>query len=269
LERIGVHGSGVMARGIAALCLERGFAVVLASGSPERARALRAGLLALAPNAGVTADPSELATCSLIVEATVEDLDTKRAVLERIDARADADAVLATTTSSLSITELAAGLQRPDRFVGLHFFNPVAKMRLVEVVAGQATGPIAVERGRAFVQALGKMPLTVPDRAGFLVNRLLIPYLNQAARLVEQGNASMEDVDRAMVLGAGHPMGPFALIDLIGVDVCLAIGRSLYEEYHRTADAPTHELKSRAVAGLLGRKTHRGYYEYPARDERG
>jgi 3-hydroxybutyryl-CoA dehydrogenase len=267
MDRVGVFGTGVMARGIAALCLERGFDVVLASGSTQRAEALRAQLSDEAPGGDVSADPSDLGACSLIVEATVEDLETKGAVLRDIEAGVGAEVVLATTTSALSITELAAGLGRPEMFVGVHFFNPVRKMRLVEVVAGLATGPDAIARCRAFAEALGKVPLTVPDRAGFLVNRLLIPYLNQAARLVERGGASVEEVDQAKVLGAGHPMGPFALIDLIGVDVCVAIGRSLYEEYHRTADAPTHELTSRAVAGFLGRKTGKGYYEYPPKDE--
>jgi 3-hydroxybutyryl-CoA dehydrogenase len=147
--------------------------------------------------------------------------------------------------------------------VGIHFFNPVHRMSLVEVVPGLRTEPETVARARDFVHSVGKRPLTVPDGAGFLVNRLLIPYLNQAARLAESGYATPEDVDRAMVIGAGHPMGPFALMDLIGADVCVAIGRSLEAEYHRTSDGPTPEMLRRVSTGWLGRKTGRGYFEYP------
>jgi 3-hydroxybutyryl-CoA dehydrogenase len=140
----------------------------------------------------------------------------------------------------------------------------VNRMPLVEVVAGLRTDEAAVRRGRDFVHALGKRPLRVPDGAGFLVNRLLIPYLNQAARLAESGFATAGDVDRAMTLGAGHPMGPFALIDLIGADVVQAIGRSLEETFHRTCDAPPPELRRRVALGWLGRKNGRGYFEYPS-----
>jgi 3-hydroxybutyryl-CoA dehydrogenase len=262
---IGVYGTGVMAAGIASVTVASGFAVVLSSGSRERADALRVRLLDEVPEGRVSTDRSDLSACGILIEATVEDLEAKREVLRQMEALVEEDALMATTTSSLSVTELAAGLRRPGRFLGVHFFNPVAKMALVEVVAGQGTERSALERGSEFARALGKQPLTVGDRAGFLVNRLLIPYLNQAARLVESGVASVQDVDAAMTLGAAHPMGPFALIDLIGIDVCLAIGRSLYDEYHRTSDAPSHGLKSRAAFGFLGRKTGRGYYDYPPR----
>jgi 3-hydroxybutyryl-CoA dehydrogenase len=261
--RVAVFGTGVMASGIARLCLSRGRPVSVLSSSPDRAERLAHALRSERPDVAVASGPGELQRCSVFIEATLEDAEAKRTVLSQAEPLLPEDTVMATTTSSLSVTELAATLRRPGRFVGLHFFNPVHRIKLVEVVAGQRTGPDARRLGREFVLELGKRPLEVPDRAGFLVNRLLIPYLNQAARLVEEGFASTEDVDLAMKLGAGHPMGPFALIDLIGADVCVAIGRSLFDEFHRTSDAPSPELTRRVSLGLLGRKSGRGYYRYP------
>src|SRR6266516_3563404 len=154
---------------------------------------------------------------------------------------------------------------RPERALGLHFFNPVHRVKLVEVVAGVRTAPWALERGRAFAHGIGKHPLTVPDRAGFIVNRLMITYLNGAARLVESGAASVEDVDTAMTLGTAHPLGPFALIDLIGADVVVAIDRSVHQEIKDPIDAPSPGLLRQVSAGRLGRKTGRGYHTYPKR----
>jgi len=263
---IGLFGTGVMAKGIASLCAANGIDVVVLSGSPGRAGALRAEVLDVSPRAGVSTDPADLMECSLFLEATVEEIEPKRRALSMAEPLLPPDAVVASATSALSITELASFLERPERMIGLHFFNPVHRMPLVEVVSGLRTDPSSVERGRAFAHALGKRPLRVPDGAGFLVNRLLIPYLNQAVRLVESGYATVEDVDRAMVIGAGHPMGPFALIDLIGADVCVAIGRSLEDAYHRTSDAPPPDLRRRVGVGWLGRKTARGYHEHPPKD---
>ena len=256
---IGLFGTGVMARGIAALCLENGLFVVLMSASPPRAADLADSLQA---NGTVSTDPDDLRTCSLFLEATVEALDPKARALRVGEERLPEDAILASTTSSLSITELASCLRRPERMIGLHFFNPVHRMPLVEVVAGLRTDRSALERGRDFAHALGKRPLRVPDGPGFLINRLLIPYLNQAARLAESGYATTEDIDRAMTFGAGHPMGPFGLIDLIGADVVQAIGRSLEESFHRSCDGPSPELRRRVALGWLGRKTGRGYFDY-------
>ena len=261
-ERVGIFGTGVMAYGLARLCLSAGSMLVVASGSPGRADDLRAKLLEDHPEGHVSTERGDLNGCLFLLEATVEDLDAKRAALAGVEALVPADAILATTTSSLSITELAAPLRRPERFLGLHFFNPVHRMPLIEVVRGLRTEERSLRRGEELAAALGKVSLRVPDRAGFLVNRLLIPYLNQAARLVETGYASLEEVDLAMTLGAGHPMGPFALMDLIGLDVCLAIGRSLEEEFHRTCDSPPPELRRRVSLGLLGRKSGRGYHRY-------
>jgi 3-hydroxybutyryl-CoA dehydrogenase len=259
-ERIGLFGTGVMARGIAELCLGNGIGVVVRSASPDRAEAFAASL-----DGDVSTDSADLEGCGLFLEATVEAMAPKTKALCEAEAVLPPDAVFASTTSSLSITALAASLRGPERMIGLHFFNPVARMPLVEVVAGIRTEPAAVAAGRDFAHALGKRPLRVPDGAGFLVNRLLIPYLNQAARLAESGYATAEDVDRAMTLGTGHPMGPFGLIDLIGADVVQAIGQSLEDHYHRTSDGPPPELRRRVALGWLGRKTGRGYFEYRAR----
>jgi 3-hydroxybutyryl-CoA dehydrogenase len=259
---VGIFGTGVMAGGIAALCLDHGLDLVLLSNSPDRADRLRAELLESGAGGRVSTDRVDLHECSLLVEATVEDLSLKQAVLSEVEGIVRPDAVLATTTSSLSVTELGAALLRPERLVGLHFFNPVAKMKLVEVVGGVRSSDGALERAKEIAGALGKHPLVVPDAAGFLVNRLLIPYLNQAALLVERNVATAEDIDTAMKLGARHPMGPLALIDLIGADVCAAIGRSLERDFHRTSDSPPPELRRRVALGWLGRKTGRGYYRY-------
>src|SRR5437016_4529191 len=252
-ERIGVFGTGTMASGIAGLCLTNGLEVVLLSSSSQRADELAAELRSANDGAVVLCDPETLGGCSMFVEATIEEYQQKFRALRVAEALLPDAAVIASTTSSLSITELASCLDRPERMIGLHFFNPVHRMPLVEVVAGLRTELVAVERGRDLAHALGKRPLRVPDGAGFLVNRLLIPYLNQAVRLVESGCSTVEDVDRAMVIGAGHPMGPFALIDLIGADVCVAIGRSLEDAYHRTSDAPPPDLRRRVGVGWLGR----------------
>jgi 3-hydroxybutyryl-CoA dehydrogenase len=265
IQRVGLFGTGVMARGIGQLCLANGVEVVVRSASEDRARAAARDLREAVPEASVSTDAEDLGSCRLFLEATVEELEPKAAALREAEPMLAEDAIVASTTSSLSITELAACLRRPERMIGLHFFNPVHRMPLVEVVAGMRTDAAAVERGRDFAHALGKRPLRVPDGAGFLVNRLLIPYLNQAARLVESGYATVEDVDRAMTIGAGHPMGPFALIDLIGADVTAAIGRSLDGAFHRTCDGPPPDLRRRVSLGLLGLKTGRGYHDYPAK----
>jgi 3-hydroxybutyryl-CoA dehydrogenase len=271
-QPVAVFGTGVMAHGIARLCLSHGYPVLILSNSPQRAQHLRSRLAhevhEQAAAGPVSADYAELEECEVFVEATVEALDVKHRVLREVEPRVPSDAVIATTTSSLSITRLGSALERPERFLGLHFFNPVHRMKLVEVVRGMRTSGAALSRGEAFVETLGKHPLRIPDQAGFLVNRLLIPYLNRAAWMVDAGVASIEDIDRAMVAGAGHPLGPLALIDLIGADVAVAIGRSLHEETNRPGDSPPSGLQRRAVSGWLGRKTGQGYHAYPRHRQR-
>ena len=264
---IGVFGTGVMAHGIALISLHHGFDVVVLSNSAARAEHLRDRLareVERDPNPGaVSCDESALARAELFIEATVEEMGAKEAALARVAPTMGDDAVIATTTSSLSVTALGASLRRPERFLGLHFFNPVSRMKLVEVVATVATSDATLARGRTFVDRIGKRAVAVPDRAGFIVNRLMISYLNGATRLVESGAATVEDVDQAMRLGLAHPLGPFALIDLVGADIVAAIGRSLYGETGESLHAPSPGLLRQVASGGLGRKTGRGYHQYP------
>ena len=264
---IGVFGTGVMAHGIALICLHHGFDVVVVSGTAGRAEHLRDRLAHEAERdptpAAVTCDEAGLARAELFVEATVEEAGAKQAALARVEPALAEEALIATTTSSLSVTALGASLRRPERFLGLHFFNPVSRMKLVEVVATVVTSDDALARGRAFVDRIGKRAVAVPDRAGFIVNRLMISYLNGATRLVEGGAATVEDVDQAMKLGLAHPLGPFALIDLVGADIVAAIGRSLYEETGEALHAPSPGLLRQVASGRLGRKAGGGYHRYP------
>ena len=264
-ERLGIAGSGAIACGLAAVAAQRGSVVVWArsDGSAEKAdRRVRALCERAGANVNgtlrVTSDGAELAAASFVVEAIVEDPEAKRELIRDLGGRLRADAILASTTSSLSIAELAEASGRPDRFVGLHVFNPVPKMELVELVFPAASSPDTRARARAFCVALGKTPVEVPDTAGFVVNRLLFPYLFEAVRLMERTGLEPEAVDTCMRLGAGHPLGPLALLDLVGLDVSAAIGRTI------GADVP--ERVERMISdGALGRKSGRGFYAYDRR----
>ncbi len=203
----------------------------------------------------VTCDSAALADASFVVEAIVEDPDAKAALMLDLAPRLRDDAILATTTSSLSITELAEASGRPDRFVGLHVFNPVPKMDLIELVFPAAAAPDTRARAREFCLSLGKTAVEVPDTAGFVVNRLLFPYLFEAVRLMERTGLEPEAIDTCMQLGAGHPLGPMALLDLVGLDVSAAIGETI------GADVP-ERIQTMIADGTLGRKTGRGFYTY-------
>jgi 3-hydroxybutyryl-CoA dehydrogenase len=261
-ERVGIAGSGAIACGLAAVAAQRGDVVVLArsGGSAEeadrRVRALceKAGV-DVNGNVRVTCDSAELAGTSFVVEAIVEDPAAKRALMSELGAGLADDTILATTTSSLSITELAAASGRPDRFVGLHVFNPVPKMALVELAFPEAASERTRDRARALCEALGKTAVEVPDTAGFVVNRLLFPYLFEAVRLMERTGLEPEAIDTCMKLGAGHPLGPLALLDLVGLDVSAAIGQTI------GADVP-ERIERMIGAGALGRKAGRGFYAY-------
>jgi 3-hydroxybutyryl-CoA dehydrogenase len=263
-ERVGIAGSGAIACGLAAVAAQRGDVVVLArsDGSAERAdqrvRALceKAGVN-VNGNVRVTCDSAELAGASFVVEAIAEDPAAKSALMAELGAELADDAILASTTSSLSIAELAEASGRPDRFVGLHVFNPVPKMDLVELAFPEAATPRTRERARALCEALGKTAVEVPDTAGFVVNRLLFPYLFEAVRLMERIGLEPEAIDTCMRLGAGHPLGPLALLDLVGLDVSAAIGRTI------GADVP-ERIERMIEAGELGRKAGRGFYAYDA-----
>jgi 3-hydroxybutyryl-CoA dehydrogenase len=274
---LGLVGTGTVASGLAEAAAAAGLPVVglgRSSGSCERARAAVEGSTArsvekgrLEPGAREealarirwTTEPTDLAGCGFVVEAVAEDLAAKREVFATLDAVADVDAVLATATSSLPVVRLAAATRRADRVLGFHVFNPVPSMRLVELVRTVATSDDAVAVAEAVAGRLGKTVVHCRDRAGFIVNRLLFPYLNDAARMVEEGYASVEDVDTVMTLGCRHPLGPMRLMDLVGLDVTVEILRSLQAEHLDPAYAPVPLLEEMVAAGFLGRKSGRGF----------
>jgi 3-hydroxybutyryl-CoA dehydrogenase len=263
-EKVGIAGSGAIACGLAAVAAQHGPVVLWARSDGSAGRAdLR--IRALCEKVGasvngtlrVTCDPADLAEASFVVEAIVESPEAKSELIARLGAGLPSDTVLATTTSSLSIEALAEASGRPDRFVGLHVFNPVPKMELVELAFPAAAGEATRERARALCAALGKTAIEVPDTPGFVVNRLLFPYLFEAVRLMERTGLEPEAIDTCMRLGAGHPLGPLALLDLVGLDVSAAIGRTIGAEVPQTVE--------RLIAdGALGRKAGRGFFRYDA-----
>ncbi|MFW6691226.1 3-hydroxyacyl-CoA dehydrogenase family protein [Streptomyces sp. MAR4 CNX-425] len=280
---VGVAGSGTMASGIAEVCARAGYEVVLAARSEEKAAAAKArvaasldrsvgkGRLSPAGRDAALARVSPagsldaLAGADLIVEAVAEDLAVKRQLFAALDKVARPGAVLATTTSSLPVVACAAATSRPEDVVGMHFFNPAQVMRLVEVVRTVRTGDGAHATVREVCARLGKHAVDCGDRAGFIVNALLFPYLNNAVKMVQEHYASLDDIDAAMKLGGGYPMGPFELLDVVGLDVSLAIERVLHREFRDPGLAPAPLLEHLVAAGCLGRKTGRGFREYAAR----
>jgi 3-hydroxybutyryl-CoA dehydrogenase len=204
----------------------------------------------------------DIADADFVVEAVTEDLDTKLEVFARIDELVRPDVILATNTSSLPIANLAAVTKRPDRVLGVHFFNPPPVMKLLELVRALTTSDEVVEFARAFAERIGKTPILAKDRAGFIVNFLLVPYLNSAIEMLDQGFATREDIDTGVVLGLGHPMGPLTLADLIGLDTMLQVSAVLYDEFKDPIYSPPTLLKRMVAAGYLGRKSGRGFYEY-------
>jgi 3-hydroxybutyryl-CoA dehydrogenase len=204
----------------------------------------------------------DLAGCDLIVEAIVENVEAKRVAYTALDALVGEQTIFCSNTSSLCIAELAATTRRPDRFAGLHFFNPVPLMKLVEVIRALTTSEATYRAVFAFAQSLGKEPITAPDRPGFIVNRLLVPYLLDAIRAYENGLGTLEDIDKGMKLGCGYPMGPFTLLDFVGLDTTYYIANIMFDEFREPAYAPPPLLKRMVLAGRLGRKSGRGFYEY-------
>jgi len=204
----------------------------------------------------------DLAPCEIVVEAVVENINLKREIFSTLDKVCAADAVLASNTSSLCITEIAAFTTKPERVLGLHFFNPVPLMKLVEIIRALSTGDPAFERARGYVEQLGKTAVMAKDTPGFVVNRLLVPYLLDAVRLLESGIASREDIDNGMKLGCGHPMGPLTLLDFVGLDTTYYIANIMFEEFRQPNFAPPPLLKRMVLAGYLGRKSGRGFYDY-------
>jgi 3-hydroxybutyryl-CoA dehydrogenase len=209
-----------------------------------------------------TTSYADLKDCDLVVEAIVENVQAKREAYAKVEAVVGAACLLASNTSSLCVTELAASTTRPDRFGGLHFFNPVPLMKLVEVIRALTTSQPTFDALFAFATAIGKQPITAPDRGGFIVNRLLVPYLLDAVRCLEDGLGTVEDIDKGMMLGCGYPMGPFTLLDFVGLDTTYFIANILFEEFRETRFAPPPLLKRMVLAGHLGKKSGRGFYTY-------
>jgi 3-hydroxybutyryl-CoA dehydrogenase len=283
IDRVGVVGGGIMGTGIAEVCARAGLPVTLVEVDAARAEAAHdriAASLGKAVRRGLLEEPAaadalDLLICvedlealrdaSLVVEAVVEEHEAKRDIFLRLcDIVEDPDAILASNTSSIPIVDLgAAAGARGGKVVGLHFFNPVPVLSLVEIIPSLLTEETVVDRAREFVTGtLGKDPIVAPDRAGFTVNALLIPYLLAAIRMFEQGLAPAEDIDKGMVKGCAHPMGPLALADLIGLDTVSAVAETLYAEHREQLFAPPPLLQRLISAGMLGRKTGRGLYSY-------
>jgi 3-hydroxybutyryl-CoA dehydrogenase len=280
INRVGIVGSGIMGSGLAEVAAKAGCQVVLRSRNQDTAQAsvngvvknlakqVERGKLAAEDAAAIesritpTADLKDLADCDLIIESVVEDLPTKLALFKELDAVAKPNAILATNTSTLPVVEMAVATNRPSQVCGIHFFNPATAMSLVEVVAPVTAANETLDTATQFAIKCGKDAVRVQDRAGFVVNALLFPYLNNAVRIWEQGTASMEDIDTAMKGGCNFPMGPFALLDLVGLDTSLAILDALYAEFRDPNYAAVPTLRRMVAAGRLGRKTKQGFYSY-------
>ena len=280
IKTVGVLGCGLMGAGIAQVCAQSGYKTIvrevedayLKKGLGRIDKFLTDGVAKgkvtqevrdkTMGNLSGTTSFDDLANCDLVIEAIIENVDEKRKSYAALEAVVGEHTIFCSNTSSLCITELASTTKRPDRFAGLHFFNPVPLMKLVEVIRGLATTHSAFTSVFEFAQSLGKEPITAPDRPGFIVNRLLVPYLLDAIREYEAGLGTLEDIDKGMKLGTGYPMGPFTLLDYVGLDTTYYIANIMFEEYREPRFAPPPLLKRMVLAGRLGRKSGKGFYDY-------
>jgi 3-hydroxybutyryl-CoA dehydrogenase len=284
IKRVGVLGCGLMGSGIAQVAAMAGFEVTvleveqkyLDRGFAGIEKSLAKFVERSPEKGGITArqkdeirarlqgatNQQDLADCDIVIEAIIENVDAKKKMYASLDSIVKKDAIFASNTSSISITELLASSQRPERFVGLHFFNPVPLMKLVEVVRTIATSDQVYDSAFAFARKLGKVPVRTSDKTGFIVNRLLVPYLLDAIRAYEEGVGSVEDIDNAMKLGCGYPMGPFTLLDFVGLDTTYYITHVMYDEFKERRFASPPLLKRLVMAGWYGRKTGKGFYDY-------
>jgi len=280
IERLGIVGSGIMGSGIAEVASRAGVTVVLRSRKQETADAMLLALdrslsrqvdrgkleeaeaTAVRNRVSATADLEALAGCDLVVESVVEDIDVKKQLFAELDRVVRDGAILATNTSTLPVVEMAVKTARPERVVGIHFFNPAPAMDLVEIVRTLVSSDETVAEAVAFAEACGKDPVVVEDRAGFIVNALLFPYLNNAVRMLENRTASRDDIDAAMKGGCNFPMGPLALLDLVGLDTSVSILDALYTEFRDPNYAAVPQLRRMVAAGHLGRKSGQGFYGY-------
>ena len=280
IRTVGVLGCGLMGSGIAQIAAAAGYKTIVREVNDG---ALQAGLGRIRKfladgvakgkvtedaqnktlgNLTGTTRAEDLKDCDIVVEAIVENVDEKRATYQAVEAAVRPETIIASNRSSLCITELAVATTRPDRFGGLHFFNPVPLMKLVEVIPALTTSEQTKQTLAAFATSLGKEPIAAPDRPGFIVNRLLVPYLLDAIREYERGLGTIEDIDKGMKLGCGYPMGPFTLLDFVGLDTTYYIANIMFEEFREPAYAPPPLLKRMVLAGHHGRKTKRGFYTY-------
>ena len=282
MEKIFVLGAGTMGAGIVQAFAQKGYQVIVRDIKDEFVERGIAGI-----NKGLskqvakgkmteetkedilsrisgTTDMSLAADCDLVVEAAIENMKIKKEIFAELDSICKPETILASNTSSLSITEVASATKRPDKVIGMHFFNPAPVMKLVEIIRGMATSQETFDAVKELSLAIGKEPVEVAEAPGFVVNRILIPMINEASFILQEGIASVEDIDKAMKFGANHPMGPLALGDLIGLDVCLAIMDVLYNETGDTKYRASSTLRKYVRAGWLGRKTGRGFYNYNA-----
>lgn len=280
IQRVGVMGAGLMGSGIAEVAARAGYTTIVREVSDELVRkglaridgslgrAVEKGKLAAAERdqtrgrVSATTQLSDLSSCDIVVEAIVENLEVKKDTYRELDRLCKPETIFCSNTSSLTITEMSAATSRPDRFAGLHFFNPVPVMKLVEVVRTIATSAETEKTVLEFARSLGKEPIRAQDNSGFVVNRLLVPYLLDAVRALEEGVGSREDIDKGMELGCGHPMGPLKLLDFVGLDTTYYIAEIMFNEYREKRFAPPPLLKRMVLAGRLGKKSGRGFYEY-------
>jgi 3-hydroxybutyryl-CoA dehydrogenase len=279
IKKVGVLGCGLMGSGIAQVSATAGFDVTVleveqkfldkgfAGIEKSLAKFAEKGSLKEPPQAvrarlKGTTNMQDLADCDIVVEAVIENIVEKKKMYAALDAIAKKDAIFATNTSSISVTELMSSTKRPERFIGLHFFNPVPLMKLVEVVKTIATAPDVYDTAYEFGKKLGKVPVRTSDKTGFIVNRLLVPYLLDAVRAYEEGAGSIEDIDNAMKLGCGYPMGPFTLLDFVGLDTTYYITHVMYDEFKERRFASPPLLKRLVMAGWYGKKTGKGFYDY-------
>ena len=280
INKVAVIGAGTMGNGIAQVCAAAGLNVVMVdindeavarglktvSGSLDRlvkkekiTEAQKAALLA---NITGTTNYTDVAKSDLVIEAATENLPIKLRIFKQIEEHVGTDAIIATNTSSISITQMAATMAQPSRFIGLHFFNPVPMMALVELIRGLQTSDQTHDTMKAFASAVGKTPITVKNRPGFVVNRILCPMINEAINVLDEGIATAEEIDTGMKLGCSHPIGPLALADLIGLDTMLSVMEVFHDGFGDPRYAPAPMLKEMVAAGYLGRKSGRGFYQY-------
>jgi 3-hydroxybutyryl-CoA dehydrogenase len=280
IKTVGVLGCGLMGSGIAQVCAAAGYKTIVREldesflnkglgrikkfldDGVAKGKVVAAARDTTLGNLSGATEVNALKDCDLVIEAIIENLDEKRTTYAALEKVVGGHTIFLSNTSSLCITELAAATTRPDRFGGLHFFNPVPIMKLVEVIRALTTSDDTYRTVFAFAQSLGKEPITAPDRPGFIVNRLLVPYLLDAIRAYENGLGTLADIDKGMKLGCGYPMGPFTLLDFVGLDTTYYIANIMFEEFREPAYAPPPLLKRMVLAGRLGRKSGQGFYKY-------